>query len=792
MLQIDKMAQQDKTDWYWNGVLAGAVNNLYYDLINVDVVHVPYATHHRNSSFFLKTRLAYDLSNSWRYSTWYEDGFDVTDVKIIWDEECDNLSWTVYALARNWKQKRIYATSILDWCVRWQFFNCTCIKVHSWEEDEDDEGDEDCSRQQEWCGDWKLFTTDYVRDAAGFKEETVAESGSVLEKIPGTTATEVVWEATWIQINKNVWWIMRGYFSDENVENWYARFAWQWPKPWNYILVYRSRNWDKDWYAWQVRLISSIEAWQLCVEDAWEWFAVEEGEDNPQRWHVKYAFFRDWWEVLWYTDGKHIRIMYDKDDCASIEVYDQWDWTSSATKSEILWVAATNNKIFVLTTSWYVHYNNWSGWWNKFFIQDDMYAWVDKFSITSYRDMVIAFGRNHLAVWIPDENNEIWTMYNQSNTIWAWSRYSRGEYDWDMFFVSNDKRLMALDVSWTASRYMLDMNDVWQMLNSKLSTLIPWDEVFIWTDNNNLKVFVNTTNEPYDPVDNRPYYANLSGNKNNMTHLYKYDKLFNVYTEDHINGILLQWMAEWVYFWKWGIYIRNQKDTDFWNHPYKTIISAYLIENETDWVWWTTSWLANRPKLYNIAKLNRLITTLWPGEYSENVKIRITNYSKGIWYIYEFPVNGDWNTWLWLITDYYTEGNLSRKDKENLACLVDSIPEEAKQYLANPWCSEDLDDIARIQAVAQQQPWCDDYDELLVESHNVCINDKLYELAPHMPLVTNLGEIQDYSTQIKLELIWWEGDVICFGWRLAEMFIAPLFSTGPDWEYQLQPNTDCN
>lgn len=791
MLQIDKMAQQDKTDWYWNGVLAGAVNNLYYDLINVDVVHVPYATHHRNSSFFLKTRLAYDLSNSWRYSTWYEDGFDVTDVKIIWDEECDNLSWTVYALARNWKQKRIYATSILDWCVRWQFFNCTCIKVHSWEEDEDDEGDEDCSRQQEWCGDWKLFTTDYVRDAAGFKEETVAESGSVLEKIPGTTATEVVWEATWIQINKNVWWIMRGYFSDENVENWYARFAWQWPKPWNYILVYRSRNWDKDWYAWQVRLISSIEAWQLCVEDAWEWFAVEEGEDNPQRWHVKYAFFRDWWEVLWYTDGKHIRIMYDKDDCASIEVYDQWDWTSSATKSEILWVAATNNKIFVLTTSWYVHYNNWSGWWNKFFIQDDMYAWVDKFSITSYRDMVIAFGRNHLAVWIPDENNEIWTMYNQSNTIWAWSRYSRGEYDWDMFFVSNDKRLMALDVSWTASRYMLDMNDVWQMLNSKLSTLIPWDEVFIWTDNNNLKVFVNTTNEPYDPVDNRPYYANLSGNKNNMTHLYKYDKLFNVYTEDHINGILLQWMAEWVYFWKWGIYIRNQKDTDFWNHPYKTIISAYLIENETDWVWWTTSWLANRPKLYNIAKLNRLITTLWPGEYSENVKIRITNYSKGIWYIYEFPVNGDWNTWLWLITDYYTEGNLSRKDKENLACLVDSIPEEAKQYLANPWCSEDLDDIARIQAVAQQQPWCDDYDELLVESHNVCINDKLYELAPHMPLVTNLGEIQDYSTQIKLELIWWEGDVICFGWRLAEMFIAPLFSTGPDWEYQLQPQTDC-
>jgi hypothetical protein len=59
------MAQQDKTDFYWNGMLAGAINNLYYDLINVDVCHVPYATNHRNSSFFLKTRLGYLIDESW-------------------------------------------------------------------------------------------------------------------------------------------------------------------------------------------------------------------------------------------------------------------------------------------------------------------------------------------------------------------------------------------------------------------------------------------------------------------------------------------------------------------------------------------------------------------------------------------------------------------------------------------------------------------------------------------------------------------------------------------------------
>jgi hypothetical protein len=53
------MAQQDKTDWYWNGVLAGSVNNLYYDLINVDITHVPYSFTQRNSSFFLKNRMSY-------------------------------------------------------------------------------------------------------------------------------------------------------------------------------------------------------------------------------------------------------------------------------------------------------------------------------------------------------------------------------------------------------------------------------------------------------------------------------------------------------------------------------------------------------------------------------------------------------------------------------------------------------------------------------------------------------------------------------------------------------------
>ena len=83
------MAQQDKTDWYWNGELAGAVNNLYYDFINVDVVHVPYATTNRNSSFFLQTRRSYVPSERWLLEDNKHQDWDVVDTKYVRDKACD-------------------------------------------------------------------------------------------------------------------------------------------------------------------------------------------------------------------------------------------------------------------------------------------------------------------------------------------------------------------------------------------------------------------------------------------------------------------------------------------------------------------------------------------------------------------------------------------------------------------------------------------------------------------------------------------------------------------------------
>lgn len=784
------MAQQDKTDWYWNGVLAGAVNNLYYDLINVDVVHVPYATTHRNSSFFLQTRPNYYASRLW--TDYYDEDHrnrDVVDVRFVWRDSCSKNNWEVYVLLANkWRTKiRVHWGKVVDWCV--QSFN--------WEK----------SRWREftttWCWAFKFFSTDYVRWKRILPWEAMEETKEWSYE-PGLY--------NWIQINRYEGWITHWYFSDKNIEDGSAKFKFRWSDPdnpdewvwiWDYILVYAVDIPDKDWrgFAWQVRMITWIEDGELVLDEPWQGFKTlssEDDEDEVKWTWVAYYIFSEWddgssawWEVVWVTDWREIYIINDVDDLP-ISIYNQ-TWTGY---TNILSVAEALGKVYILTDNWYIHYSNYS-WYDKFFIQDDVFAWVDKTSIVSYRDIILAFWNRHIAVWMPDEENTYTTMYNQSSTVWLWSRYSYAEYDGDLVFISNDKRMLALWIASNTWKYMLQYEDVWDMLNWKLSTLTVWDEVFIWNDNNNLRVFIQTKSKPYYN-DDWDWEAKLTNTwkykqENTMTRIVKFDKQFKVRTEDWVQWILLQWVEYWTYYWENWIYDRWKWSDDWkWNlenyhYPFKTYITAYLIENETDWVWWTSSWLSSRPKLYNVAKLNRLITTLWPGEYTHDSVIKITSYVKWLWVVYQFPIDGDGNDWVGMMTTKYTWEVMDDEYKKKLECIKTVVQDGQSNF--QPKCV--WTPHAAIQNMAQTHPRCNNYTEMLVLDKWVCIDDSLYELAPTMPLVTSLWENQNYATQIKLELIWCPGDIITFGGWLWEMFIAPLFTIWPDWEYQLQPNTDC-
>ena len=775
------MAQQDKTDWYWNGVLAGAVNNLYYDFINVDLVRVPYTTTHRNSSFFLQTRKNYYSANKW---SWIENPYrdwDVVDVKYIRRDNCKETTGTVYLLLVNKDRTkmRVHQAEIEDGCVK--DFNWVNRKA--------------IEKNISGCWAYKLFTTNYVK----WESKT---PDNIKESTWKWKPEEKSW---WIQINKYEGWTTHWLFSDTNVENWTEKFVNY--SVWDYLLVYDSLNRTWDGFAWQVRMITWKDWERWTVNAPWQWFKTlsSEDKDNEVKWEwVSYKIFKEWWEVLGFTEWKNIYIMPNENVAVAQQVYNQrWlPWV----RTDIISIAEATEKVYVLTDNWYIHYSNYEGL-DKFFIQDDMFCWVDKTSLAAYRDIIIAFWRNHIAVWVPDEKNTYTTMYNQSTTVWLWSRYSYWEYDWDLVFVSNDKRLLAMSIASNTWKYMLQYENVGKMVNGKLSVLVPTDEIYVWADNNDLRVFIQTKSKPYYSYTNQlDYRANLTdwhknfywdtvGYENTMTRIIKYDKSFNVFTEDIIQWILLQWVEWGIYYWENWVYLRAswwvwkdyKWDSENTGYEYKTYISAYLIENESDWVWGTNSWLANRAKLYNLARLNRLITTLWPWVYSHDSKIRITSYTKWIWTVYQFSIDGWNNDWLWLITTKYLWEELSEEEEEKINCMLSVLQDSQKPY--QPKCAGH--DSARIQDLAQQQPRCTDYDELNVFSTWVCIDDSLYELAPTMPLVTNLWENQDYSTQIKLELVWWVGDIISFGGWLWEMHIAPLFTTWPDWEYQLQPNTDC-
>lgn len=764
--------QQDKTDFYWNGVLSGAINNLYYDLINVDVVRVPYVTDNRNSSFFLQTRRSYTTADERsKTATESHKGWDVVDVEYLWENKCDESTWTVYTLLADKARTkiRIHKAPITDWCVGVFNRNRTNWKVF------DIKG----------CWAFKFFVTDYVKWEYLLPWE-------IKETIEGKTPSD---NSYWIQINRYEWGTTVWYFSDSNVEAGTEKFVPEgasedetvkWYRIWQYILVYESGQWENDGFAWQVRMITWIKNWRLMVNAPWQWFKTlswEAWEREVKWWNVQYKIFSEWWDVIWFTDGRKIYIdtQTAESDTSITEVYDQ----AGLTSTKIISVASASDKLFVLTDNWYVHYSDYS-WYDKLFIQDDMYAWIDKTSIASYRDMIIAFWKEHIWVGIPDSNNRFFTLYNQTQTIWIWSRYSYGEYNWDMLFVSNDKRLLALSVANNASKYMLEYQDVWEFINSKLSTLSYWDEVFIWNAERWLRIFLQTANAPYIDVDADWRAKTKSPRQNIMTRIFKYDTLFKVWTEDIVTWILLQWVRRGIYFWENWLYQRSRwyedtrwdmKENDFEFHSY---ISAYMIENENNW-------LDSHPLLFNLAKLNRLITTLWPWVYSHDSKLRITSYSKWIWSVYEFSIDWDNNKWIWLITTKYSEGTFSEEDEWDIKCMLSTLQDSQKEY--QPKCTEEY--LAEIQDLKQSSPWCGSYEELLTSDRWVCIDDSLFQLAPTMPLTTNLWENQNYSTQIKIELIWWVGDVVTFGGWLWELFIAPLFTTGPDWEYQLQPNTDC-
>lgn len=798
------MANIDWNEMRWNGKLSWAVDLLYYDKENVDVVHPPYAWRDRNSSFFLKTRewyiwdvalkqFLYDAHFVEEDEDFLDREWDIVDVKVQWNDTCTKDSWIVYYLCVT--KDRVYKTvitrTIEDWCLQNDFLKT----------------EPNVSRNYK-CSDDKLFVTTYVK---WYAKDIIVDNED-----PELNIRSSSW---WIQINRKEWWVVRWYFTDPYVEDWFWSLN---AKVWDYIVVFGSTNDEDSWFCGQVRtIIGKNKSWELMVNAPWLWFKDELDEKWEVRWGwLSYRVYSEYWEVVGFSSYDWVKIIVNPreewtywEEYRTLTMCDFHIWTSDAW--HIISSTADVDRVYFLYENGYVRY--WEKWMNKFFTltEDAFFVGKDKSTITMYRDMLLAFWRRHIAVALWDDTWTYARAYNQSTSIWLKNRYAYGEYNWDMLFVSNDNRLLALQFESNVWTHMLSFQDVWAYANPYLKAMLPTDEAYIWVDNNELRIFINSKAD----IDRDDW--------NSKTMILKYDTIFQTWTVDVLKYFIVRWCYEWLYFWDdvyfrwhsltyaWSEVYARDRSVDKWvkfdKHPegertnynledrdYQVNISAFLLENENNGMSNSTAWTLD---LFRLASLQKLMILLWTWRYSELTKIKITEWRWWRWREYEIKDLHKWNDWVNLITYAYDWEQLDEEFIKKKECVIDSLNDGSKQIRVR--CEE----WHKIHEPIPNSPWCKyiHYDEewfarehLLYKDaqlweHNVCLNDEVYELAPTMPLTIQLWDQENYNTEIKIELISQNGDIINFWWFMALLHLATLWQNmWWDGEYQISvDNSGC-
>lgn len=750
------MANIDWTDMRWNGKLSWAVDLLYYDKINVDVTQPPYAWRDRNSSFFFKTRKGYEaewqvekyLANQYTDTEW-----EIKDIKILREDTCTKNNWKVYYLCTttDWFYEEVIIQDVINWCLDTDYTHIKSI----WRQ----------ARRRCTCWDDRLFITTYIK---GKPFRFIREVGS--EDAEDSSST-------WVQINRKEWWVIRWYMSDDYIISWEYEYT---AVPiWAYVVAYSSTNVDGSWFCWQVRTVIWISKWwELMLNEPWLWFQDVLDDNNEVRWGwISYKIFTNYWDVVGFTSYGWVEIIVNPDATSSWERtlkmcdFHQGTWWC------IISSMSDMNRMYFLYENGYIYYG-WI-WMNKFFstVDDAMYAGDDKTSITIYRDMILAFWRKNISVWLWDSTWVYAQMYRQSTSIWLKNRYAYWEYNWDLLFVSNDNRLLALQFESNTWAHMLNFEDVWAYANPFLKAMLPTDEAYIWTDNNQLRIFINSMSD----IDR--------DTKNSKTTILKYDTIFQTWTVDELKYFLVRWCYEGLYYWD-SVYVRNWRrdlqydilSDDYIPREYAVNVSAFLLENENNWM----SNEYGSADLFHLASLQKLIVLLWTGRYSDELtKIRITEWRWWRWRQYEINCleNNDWVKMIWYA---YNGEQLEDEFIEKKKCVIDSLNDGSKQIRVK--CSE----WHKIQDPIQQTPWCNYTEEAQFWEHNVCINDEVYELAPTMPLVLNLWDQENYNSGIKVELISQSWDIINFWWFMAQLHFATLWQyVGWDSEYQITIDTGC-
>lgn len=689
---------------YWNWELVWKVNAQYRELINIDPDAVPYMDKLSLTSFFAKTRKWYVEDKPMEvFASESMLDFKTTDIRKI-----DN-----------------------SWCWGWDCYNILYQISH------------DKARYRIVKKDcWVCGSLTFVEE--GYRNICDSESFFDINYPIGSIIKQWTWRQ---EIEDKI--EARFYWDFTPVVDWWTIFVW------DYILFYSSIDSFNPWQAWIYRQIKWIFEGYLVL-DTWYDETTEVGWiwDN-----VSYKIFRDVWETVWRVWSDTLNVYHWT---SNITTSMGWSWSGS-----IMSVVNHNWILNVLTDKWYNVY--WWIWENIMYFTwiQSTYVWKDKINSVSFGNFLIFLWRSWIDWMTFSEDWKYSYKYSLSDTnysdFWVFSQNAFSVFDNWLFIVGNDKRLYAVSIAWSWSKYYLELKSQSESIFPELDLLQDGDEVSLSSYQNKLYIFIN----------GRLYSDNEWLDK---TKILIFNKDYWLRYKHIVSRWVISWTKYWLFYWDWLFqYIWDRDVYILWTmpdeiihySPIKAEIVFDIVNSESHWI---TNSLWNRVSLMNTKKINWMKLLLGAWIYTDNTYIEIDSYMSWYKFTKKIPFKG--NEWFDNWKKYF---NWDYDDIVVSPCFKDQL--NKNDNMDNPYSGSRNNTDIKEKLVS---PVCDYYSEYDIrydpkrlDDYAICYDDKWYELSPMKHITVNPWLKFD-SIMHTVRIVSNNYDMLNFGWAIVEYDSYPV------------------
>lgn len=709
---------------YWNGKLAGKPNLLYNKFVNFDVVWPTYShfwQRKKPTSFFLEKRKWYmNHVLTTRFEWW-----TVTDIVQLDESTCSGKKWyEFYYLINNANMKIIWA-EIWD-CDNFftVYDGCRC----------------ECQYD-------RFITTDFVR--------------WIPRKLADTWLSNNRVSTTWKQVN-STWALPLWYFTDSLNFNYDTND--NGIRNGDYVYVWWSPNTDWSAYCWQVRQVLNIWDFQWSDDDddfrlstPWSNFAPSQTTAT----NATYSIFPEWGKVFMFATCEGIKIYHARNNTYTQEwtqlvpsgtpylttVCDYTFWLNG-TINCVTSIQEYNDRINVMFDNGY----NMFGWlaFDKMAMSLDNYnlVWPDKIISTVFRNFLLSFGKDSIYTLVYDANTQSNRWYPLRTNMGIWSKYAFTEFDNSFFFVASDRRLYALSIKADWEKYVLDLQDMSDIMKWDLEMLQDNDEVFLYADWQKLSIFINGRN-------------NQDNTNTTKTKILNFNRDYGVWTEHH-SSVVISWIRHWYFIGKWLFTYCGDKDgwttiytpwyIDSW-HYFDAYVDSYIWEHEEN---------GTDINMFTQKQINWIKVILGRWIYTNNNTVLEIDQNNS-WYKAKYSVsNVESIEW---IRNNNAIIAWTKSSIEPSRCILDNIDDYTT---INRECIDSFESIQDKEVLHCGCPT----ETKKFDDYNICLDDKAYALSETYTIMFPLALMNSDLFRVRIYSKW--GDRMVFGGMLIELEQQPI------------------